>query len=157
MRIQMKAAIFMYYRGESDFAPGEPVGHEFIGVVELCPNCRAGITTACTHGGFIPAGDGGRGELVRVPLADGTVVKVDGKPSGDTVAVIGDGAVGLCGVVSATLARAQRIVALRRHPQRQAPAKEFGATDIVEARDSEAVADTYAAMTSGAPSHHRSP
>jgi threonine dehydrogenase-like Zn-dependent dehydrogenase len=89
-----------YYRGDSEFSPG-PIGHEFIGVVEdvgadvtglnpgdlviapfafsdgTCPNCRHGITTACTNGGFFPMnGDGGEGEAVRVPLADGTLVTV---------------------------------------------------------------------------------
>src|SRR4051794_28608222 len=85
-----------YYRGDSEFEPG-PIGHEFVGVVEevgpevenldtgdfviapfaysdgTCPHCRRGITTACANGGFFPMnGDGGQGEAVRVPLADGT-------------------------------------------------------------------------------------
>ena len=91
-----------YYRGESPFEPG-PIGHEFIGVVEdvgsevrnvakgdfvispfafsdgTCPHCRHGITSACAAGGFFPMnGDGGQGEGVRVPLADGTLVPVPG-------------------------------------------------------------------------------
>src|SRR5205807_1623343 len=97
-----------------------------------CPHCRRGITTACVNGGFIPAGngDGGQGEAVRVPLADGTLVAVPGSghsrdvmaslltlsdvmgtghhaavcarvDARDTVAVVGDGAVGLCGVLAA--------------------------------------------------------
>ena len=96
-----------YYRGETDFPVDSPIGHEFIGVVEqvgddvktvaagdfvvspfaysdgTCPDCQVGMTTACAHGGFIPAGngDGGQGELVRVPQADGTLVKVPGSPS----------------------------------------------------------------------------
>ena len=144
-----------YYRGDSPFEPG-PIGHEFIGVVEdvgaevraiaegnlvispfafsdgTCPHCRHGITSACSNGGFYPSnGDGGQGEAVRVPLADGTLVTVpssdrsdetmrslltlsdvfatghhaavcaDVRP-GSTVAVVGDGAVGLCGVLAAS-------------------------------------------------------
>src|SRR2546423_12997666 len=99
-----------YYRGDSPFDPG-PIGHEFIGVVEdigsdvrtvgkgdfviapfaysdgTCPHCRHGITTACKSGGFIPVGngDGGQGEGVRVPLADGTLVKVPGSGYSDQV------------------------------------------------------------------------
>ena len=183
-----------FYRGETPFEPG-PIGHEFIGVVEdvgadvqnvtkgdfvispfafsdgTCPHCRHGITTACVRGGFFPTGngDGGQGEAVRVPLADGTLVGVPGsghsdetmasllalsdvmgtgehaavcarvKP-GDTVAVVGDGAVGLCGVLAAKRHGAERIIALSRHAQRQQLAREFGATDIVEARGEEAIA-----------------
>jgi threonine dehydrogenase-like Zn-dependent dehydrogenase len=140
-----------YYRGESPFEPG-PIGHEFIGVVgaevrdvkagELviapfafsdgtCPHCRHGITSACVAGGFYPMnGDGGQGEAVRVPLADGSLVEVPGSGhsdemlaslltlsdvmstghhaavcadvrAGSTVAVVGDGAVGLSGVLAA--------------------------------------------------------
>ncbi|MGO9977419.1 MAG: zinc-dependent alcohol dehydrogenase family protein [Solirubrobacteraceae bacterium] len=180
-----------YYRGETPFAPG-PIGHEFLGVVEdvgsevhnvhrgdfvispfafsdgTCPHCRHGITTACVTGGFYPSnGDGGQGEGVRVPLADGTLVRVPGsghsdeivaslltlsdvmatghhaavcaavKP-GSVVAVVGDGAVGLCGVLAAARLGAERVVALSRNPVRQALAREFGATDIVPERGEEA-------------------
>ena len=187
-----------YYRGVTDFPADGPIGHEFIGVVEqvgddvktlsagdfvvspfaysdgTCPDCQVGMTTACAHGGFIPAGngDGGQGELVRVPLADGTLVTVPGSPSdysdevlasllalsdvmgtgqhaavsaqverGDTVAVVGDGAVGLCAVIAAKRLGAERIIALSRHPDRQQLAREFGATDIVDTRGDEAVED----------------
>jgi threonine dehydrogenase-like Zn-dependent dehydrogenase len=181
-----------YYRGETDFPPG-PIGHEFIGVVEdtgadvrtvkrgqlviapfaysdgTCPHCRHGIHTACLNGGFFPQnGDGGQGEAVRVPVADGTLVAVPGsghppeilaalltlsdvmstghhaavcarlKP-GDTAAVVGDGAVGLCGVLAARRLGAERIIALSRHADRQALARAFGATDIVAERGAEAV------------------
>src|SRR3989440_9171216 len=96
-----------YYRGDSPFDPG-PNGHEFAGVVEdvgsevrhvkqgdfviapfaysdgTCPHCRRGITSACVAGGFFPAnGDGGQGEAVRVPLADGTLVRVPGSGHSD--------------------------------------------------------------------------
>jgi threonine dehydrogenase-like Zn-dependent dehydrogenase len=183
-----------YYRGESDYKPGDPIGHEFIGVVEqvgdkvsniakgdfviapfaycdgTCPNCQAGMTTACVAGGFIPAGnkDGGQGKFVRVPLADGSLVKVPGSnhsdetlaslltlsdvmstghhaavcagiKTGDTVAVVGDGAVGLCAIIAAKRLGAERIIALSRNPARQKLAREFGATDIVEERGEEAI------------------
>src|SRR5215210_1695288 len=182
-----------YYRGETPFEPGGPIGHEFIGVVEdvgadvthlnkgdlviapfafsdgTCPNCRHGITTACTNGGFFPMnGDGGQGEAVRVPLADGTLVSVPGSghsdemmrslltlsdvmatghhaavcanvQAGQTVGVVGDGAVGLSGVLAAKRLGAERIVALSRHADRQQLATAFGATDIVAERGDEAV------------------
>jgi threonine dehydrogenase-like Zn-dependent dehydrogenase len=176
-----------YYRGDSPFEPG-PIGHEFIGVVEdvgsevrtiangdfvvspfafsdgTCPNCRHGITTACSAGGFYPMnGDGGQGEGVRVPLADGTLVPVPGSghsdqtmvslltlsdvlatghhaavcadvKAGGVVAVVGDGAVGLSGVLASWRLGAERVIALSRNPARQKLAREFGATEIVEAR-----------------------
>ena len=181
-----------YYRGETPFEPG-PIGHEFVGVVEevgsavstltrgdfviapfafsdgTCPHCLHGITTACSNGGFFPMnGDGGQGEAVRVPLADGTLVAVPGSghsdetlasllslsdvmgtghhaavcagvKEGDTVAVVGDGAVGLCAVIAARRIGAERIIALSRHADRQELARAFGATDIVEQRGEEAV------------------
>lgn len=181
-----------YYRGDSEFEPG-PIGHEFIGIVEdagrevnsiakgdlviapfaysdgTCPHCLHGVQTACLNGGFFPLGngDGGQGEAVRVPLADGTLVKVPGTgysdemmasllslsdvmgtghhaamcarvKAGDVVAVIGDGAVGLSGVLAASRLGAERIIALSGNPDRQKLAREFGATDIVEGRGDEA-------------------
>lgn len=114
--------------------------------------------------------DGGQGEFVRVPFADATLVVVPGgRPSddrlpsllalsdvfgtghhaavsaglvaGSTVAVVGDGAVGLSGVLAAKRLGASRIIALSRHPERQAVAREFGATHIVAARGDEGVAE----------------
>lgn len=182
-----------YYRGDTEFPPG-PIGHEFVGVVEdvgadvqnvkrgdfviapfaysdgTCPHCLHGITTACDNGGFYPMnGDGGQGEAVRVPLADGSLVPVPGSGhssemlaslltlsdvfptghhaavcarvnAGDTVAVVGDGAVGLSGVLAAKRLGADRIIALSRNPVRQDLARDFGATDIVEQRGDEATA-----------------
>jgi threonine dehydrogenase-like Zn-dependent dehydrogenase len=182
-----------YYRGESPFEPG-PIGHEFIGVVEevggdvgtvskgdlviapfaysdgTCPHCRHGIHTACANGGFFPMnGDGGQGEAVRVPLADGTLVSVPGSghsdemlaslltlsdvmatghhaavcagvQAGQTVAVVGDGAVGLSGVLAAKRLGAERVIALSRNPVRQEFARTFGATDVVPERGEEATA-----------------
>ncbi|HUN38074.1 MAG TPA: zinc-dependent alcohol dehydrogenase family protein [Trebonia sp.] len=111
--------------------------------------------------------DGGQGEAVRVPLAGATLVPVPGSghsdgvlrsllalsdvmstghhaaavagvKKGDTVAVVGDGAVGLCAVLASKRLGAERIIALSRHPGRQLVARQFGATDIVEARGDEA-------------------
>ena len=182
-----------YYRGQSEYTPGTPIGHEFLGVVEqvgdrvqniakgdfviapflysdgTCPNCRRGITSACVSGGVwgVNGIDGGQGEAVRVPLADGTLVKVPGSghsektlaslltlsdvmstgyhvaksadvKKGDTVGIVGDGAVGLCAIIAAKRLGAQRIIALSRNPSRQKLAREFGATDIVAERGGEA-------------------
>ena len=143
-----------------------------------CPNCRNGVTTACMNGGFFPMnGDGGQGEAVRVPLADTTLVSVPGsehsdemmrslltlsdvmatghhaavcaqvKP-GQTVAVVGDGAVGLSGVLAAKRLGAERIIALSRHADRQQLATAFGATDIVAERG-EAAVEKIKEMTGG--------
>ena len=113
--------------------------------------------------------DGGQGQAVRVPQAGGTLVRVPGSghpdevlrsllalsdvmatghhaaavagvKAGDTVAVVGDGAVGLCAVLAARRLGAERVIALSRHASRQKVAREFGATDIIEARGDEAVA-----------------
>jgi alcohol dehydrogenase len=113
--------------------------------------------------------DGGQGQYVRSPFADATLVKVPGSDfsdemlasftaltdvmctghhavvsagmkKGDTVAVVGDGAVGLCAVIAAKRLGAGRIIALSRNPARQKVAKEFGATDIVEERGADAIA-----------------
>jgi len=112
--------------------------------------------------------DGGQGEAVRVPLAGSTLVPVPGSEhpdamlrsllalsdvmstghhaaavagvkKGDTVTVVGDGAVGLCAVLASRRLGAERIIALSRHAGRQEVAREFGATDIVEARGEEAI------------------
>src|SRR4051812_24982393 len=137
-----------------------------------CPHCRAGSTISCVSGGTFGNGtiDGGQGEAVRVPLAEGTLGKVPdsghgddvlrsvltpadvmstghhaavsgGVQRGDTVAVVGDGAVGLSAVLAAKRLGAERVVALSRHADRQALARRFGATDIVAARGEEAVAE----------------
>ncbi|MCU1514249.1 MAG: dehydrogenase [Microbacteriaceae bacterium] len=140
-----------------------------------CVNCLNGISSSCLHGGWWGAddrlggfADGGQGELVRVPHADGTLVATPGQPdaalipslltladvmgtghhaaksagvtAGSTVVVVGDGAVGLCAVLAARRLGASRIVAMSRNPARQAVAKEFGATDIVELRGEEGIA-----------------
>src|SRR6266571_1322034 len=129
-----------------------------------CAFCHKGLQTSCVHGGFFGTEDveGTQAEAVRVPLADGTLfalpvgeddalmpslltlsdvmgtghhaaVAADVGP-GKTVAVVGDGAVGLCGVIAAKRLGAERIMLLGSHPDRIALGTEFGATDIVSVR-----------------------
>ena len=130
-----------------------------------CPNCRAGYQSGCQHLEFMT---GAQAPYARVPLADGTLVATDEIPSddlipsllavsdvlgtgwfaadaanvkpGSTVVVVGDGAVGLLGVLSAKQMGAERIIAMSRHEPRQKLAKEFGATDIVSERGEEGIA-----------------
>ena len=162
----------------TDIKKGELVIAPFAFSDGSCPNCRHGITTACMNGGFFPMnGDGGQGEAVRVPLADTTLVAVPGSghsdatmrslltlsdvmgtghhaavcaqvEAGQTVAVVGDGAVGLSGVLAAKRLGAERIITLSRHADRQKLAREFGATDIVAERGEEAV-EAVKEMTGG--------
>lgn len=182
------------YRSMEPSAAGERMGHEFIGVVEevgpgvrtisrgqvviapfawsdgTCEFCREGLHTSCLHGGWWGGTelDGGQGEAVRVPQADGTLYAVPVGPDdalmpslltlsdvmgtghhaaiaanvgpGKRVAVVGDGAVGLCGVIAARRLGAGQIIMLGRHADRIALAREFGATDIVSERGKDAVA-----------------
>lgn len=172
---------------------GRRMGHEFIGVVEeagpavrtvkpgdvvvapfaisdgTCEFCREGLQTSCLRGGWWGGedNDGGQGEAVRVPHADGTLVALPvGRddalmPSlltlsdvmgtghhaalaarvapGRVTAVIGDGAVGLCGVIAARRLGAERVILMGRHPDRVALARDFGATDVVRERGAEAI------------------
>jgi hypothetical protein len=134
-----------------------------------CVFCHEGLHTSCLHGGFFGNADvgGAQAEAQRVPQADGTLFVLPvGKddalmPSlltlsdvmgtghhaavaarvgpGKTVAVIGDGAVGLCGVIAAKRLGAEQIIILGRHADRITLAKEFGATDVVSERGAEAV------------------
>src|SRR5438552_18846756 len=191
-----------YYRGQSPHAPG-PIGHEFIGIVEqvgadvrsfargnfivapfkssdgTCAHCRAGWTSNCVAGA--PFGtdgvDGGQGEAVRVPFADGTLVRIPGSGHSDemmrsllalsdvmctghhvavsagvrpgsVVAVVGDGAVGLCAVIAAARLGAALIIALSRNPARQALAQSFGATDIIAERG-DAATEAVLELTDG--------
>jgi threonine dehydrogenase-like Zn-dependent dehydrogenase len=185
---------------------GRRMGHEFIGVVEAvgadvrtvkrgdlvvapfawsdgtCVFCQSGLQTSCLNGGFWggTALDGGQGEAVRVPQADGTLVALPvGRddallPSlltlsdvmgtghhaalaarvgpGMTVAVVGDGAVGLCGVIAARRLGAEQIIMLGRHPDRIALARAFGATDIVSERG-EAAIERVRELTRGLGAH----
>jgi threonine dehydrogenase-like Zn-dependent dehydrogenase len=155
--------------------PGDFVIAPFYDCDMTCINCVNGVSTSCLNGGWWGAddriggfADGGQGEFVRVPHADGSLVATPGQPDaslipglltladvmgtghhaavsagvtlGSTVVVVGDGAVGLCAVIAAKRLGASHIVAMSRHPQRQALAREFGATDIVDERGDDGVA-----------------
>ncbi|MFC7643308.1 alcohol dehydrogenase catalytic domain-containing protein [Streptosporangium lutulentum] len=186
------------YRGIINRVERSRLGHEFIGVVEevgsevgtlrpgdlvvapfmwsdnTCPACVDGIQSSCDNGGTFgaPGTDGGQGEAVRVPQADGTLVAVPGGVSGvdeslyaallsasdvmatglhgavlagvtegSTVAVIGDGAVGLCAVLGAkAVLGAERIILMSRHADRAAIGRSFGATDVIAERGDEGIA-----------------
>jgi hypothetical protein len=185
------------YRGElMIYGIGGRTGHEFIGIVEdvgtevhgikkgdrviapfafsdgTCPYCRHGLHTSCVAGGYWGGrNDGGQGEAVRAPQADGTLVPIPrdvdltdpqlvasfaaltdvmatghhaavsaGVGPGCTVAVVGDGAVGLCAVLAAARLGAERIIALGHHRERLGIAQRFGATDLLDERGEQAVA-----------------
>lgn len=173
---------------------GDRIGHEFLGVIEqvgkdvsglkpgdvvvapfvwadnTCDFCREGLQTSCRHGGLwgMNGVDGGQGEAVRVPQAQGTLVKLPvGEDSGllpslltlsdvfptghhcavtagvnarTTVTVIGDGAVGLSAVLAAKRLGAERIILMGRHKDRTDLGRAFGATDVVAERGEEGVA-----------------
>ena len=179
------------YRGVEAVNGPTRMGHEYVGVVErvgaevrtvgvgdlvvgsfvasdnTCEICRAGYQSRCVHQVMMGA-IGTQAEYARVPLADGTLVRVPGEPTpaqtrgllaasdvlgtgwfaavaaqagpGRTVAVVGDGAVGLLGVLAARRLGAERVVAMSRHADRQALAQRFGATDIVTERGDAGVA-----------------
>ncbi|WP_167564524.1 zinc-binding dehydrogenase, partial [Escherichia coli] len=146
--------------------PGDLVVASFSYQDNTCEFCRAGVQTSCVHGGFFSAA---QAELVRVPQADGTLVALPvGEDSplmpslltladvygtgyhaakraqvspGDTVAVIGDGAVGLLAVLSARQLGAEQIILMGRHQSRTELGREFGATDVVAARGEEGIAE----------------
>ncbi len=176
------------YRGISPVTKPTPMGHEYCGVVEevgaavtsvkpgqfvigsffasdnACPHCQAGYQTSCEHKEFISTA---QAPMLRVPLADGTLVATPDVPADDqipsllavsdvmgtgwfaadaanvqpgmTVVVVGDGAVGLLSVLSARQRGAERIIAMSGHEARQKLAVEFGATDIVTERGDEGV------------------
>ena len=177
------------YRGISPFPEPTPMGHEYCGIIEevgsdvthvkpgqfvigsffasdnTCPNCQYGYQSTCQHAEFVGTA---QAPLVRIPLADGTLVATPHIPSddlipdlvtlsdvmgtgwfaahaanvipGSTVVVVGDGAVGQLGALSAKLKGAERIIVMSRHDTRTALAREFGATDIVVDRGAEGVA-----------------
>src|SRR5258708_15922743 len=150
--------------GVARITPGQFVIGSFCASDITCPNCRVGYQSSCQHAEFIGAA---QAPFLRVPLADGTLVAAPDVPSDDmvpsllalsdvmgtgwfvadaanvkpgkTVVVVGDGAVGLLGVLSAKHMGAERIIAMSRHDSRQKLAREFGATDIVTARGDEGV------------------
>jgi threonine dehydrogenase-like Zn-dependent dehydrogenase len=177
------------YRGAQPIDGPTPMGHEYCGIVEevgdavtsvkpgqfvigsffasdnTCPHCHHGYQTSCARQEPVV---GAQAPVLRVPLADGTLVATQDVPSdelipsllalsdvmgtawfaadvanvkpGKTVAVVGDGAVGLLAVLSAKLMGAERIIAMSRHESRQKLAREFGATEIVTERGDEGVA-----------------
>ena len=149
--------------------PGDVVVMPFAISDGTCVFCHEGLLTACVHLGFFGnnGNDGAQAEAIRIPYADGTlfalpvgtddalmpslltladvmgtghhaavVAKVS---SGKIVAVVGDGAVALCGVIAAKRLGAERIILLGRHPDRTALGREFGATDVVSERGAEAI------------------
>jgi threonine dehydrogenase-like Zn-dependent dehydrogenase len=148
---------------------GELVVSPFLWSDGSCVFCREGLQSECLHGGRYGFADvdGAQGEAVRVPQADGTLVVLpvgednELMPSlltladvmgtgyhaalaakagpGKTVAVVGDGAVGLCGVIAAKRLGAERIILLGNNPDRVALGQEFGATDVVRERGDDAV------------------
>src|SRR5215207_7590787 len=179
------------YRGVEAVDGPSPMGHEYAGIVQevgsqvtsirpgqfvvgsfwasdnTCELCQAGYQSACIH--REPMGAlGAQAELLRVPLADGTLVATPDLPADDlipsllaasdvlgtgwfaavaaeagpgkTVAVVGDGAVGLLGVLAARQLGAERIVIFSRHADRQELARDFGATDVIPERGDEGVA-----------------
>jgi threonine dehydrogenase-like Zn-dependent dehydrogenase len=177
------------YRGLQPIDGPTPMGHEYCGVVEevgkevrnirpgqfvigsfatsdnTCPHCQYGYQSSCVQREFVSRA---QAPILRVPLADGTLVPTPGIPSDDlvpsllalsdvmgtgwfaadaanvkpggTVVVVGDGAVGLLGVLSAKTMGAERIIAMSRHESRKKLAREFGATDIVSERGEQGIA-----------------
>lgn len=147
--------------------PGQFVVGSFFASDNTCAICRAGFQSSCVHRRPVGA-EGAQAEYLRVPLADGTLVATPEVPADDlvpsllaasdvlgtgwfgavaadvgpgrTVAVVGDGAVGLLGVLAARELGAERIIAMSRHEPRQKLATEFGATDIVTERGDDGVA-----------------
>jgi threonine dehydrogenase-like Zn-dependent dehydrogenase len=191
------------YRGIEDLEWPAPMGHEYVGIVEevgsevatikpgqfvvgsfwasdnTCEICRTGYQSACLN--RVPMGAlGAQAELLRVPLADGTLVATPDLPPDDlipnllsasdvlgtgwfgavaaeagpgkTVAVVGDGAVGLLAVLAARQLGAERIIAMSRHEPRQRLAREYGATDIVDERGEDGVANVKE-LTNGLGAH----
>ena len=147
--------------------PGQFVVGSFFASDNTCEICQAGYQTSCIHRVGVGS-EGAQAQRMRVPLADGTLVATPDVPADDlvpdflaasdvlgtgwfaavaaeagpgkTVAVVGDGAVGLLGVFAARELGAERIIAMSRHEPRQQLAREFGATDIVTERGDEGVA-----------------
>jgi len=194
------------YNSMTPTETGNRMGHEFVGVVEAvgsavrtvkkgnlvvapfawsdgtCEFCRQGLQTSCLHGGWWGGTelDGGQGEAVRVPHADGTLVVLPVSPDhalmpslltlsdvmgtghhaalaakvgpGKIAAIVGDGAVGLCAVIAARRLGAERIIMLGRHADRIALARTFGATEIVSERG-EAAIERVRELTGGLGAH----
>lgn len=148
-----------------DFKAGDFVIVPFDHCDNTCAHCAAGMHSACDHVGITASG---QAEYTKVTQADGSLVKTDGEPDADlvpslmalsdvmatgwhaavaarvreggTVVVVGDGAVGLCGVLAASQMGAETIIAMSRHESRQEIARKFGATHIVEERGKDGAA-----------------
>src|SRR6059058_1123177 len=164
--------------GVSTLKVGDVVVMPFAYSDGTCAFCHEGLHTSCVHGGFFGTVElpGAQAEAVRIPQADGTLVVLPVRADdalmaslltlsdvmgtghhaaraakvgrGKTVAVLGDGAVGLCAVIAARRLGAEQIIMMGRHPDRIALAKQFGATDVVSERGEEAVARVRA-LTGG--------
>ncbi len=160
--------------------PGQFVVGSFFASDNTCEICRAGYQTSCVNREILGTGGGAQSQRMRVPLADGTLVATPDVPDADlvpdflaasdvlgtgwfgavaaeagpgkTVAVVGDGAVGLLGVLAAQQLGAERIIAMSRHEPRQKLALEFGATDIVTERGDAGV-EQVKALTGGLGAH----
>lgn len=197
-----------FYRGVTQWTPGDRTGHEFVGIIEevgsevrglrpgeaviapfvcsdgTCEFCRAGLQTSCVHmSNFGDEENGGQAEFVLVPYADGTLVKMPEAVAhdedkhnasvtlsdvmatghhgvvsaqtapGSTVVVVGDGAVGLCGVLSAAKeVRAERIIAVGHNERRLEIARRFGATHTFNSHDQN-VQDELLELTGGGAPH----
>jgi threonine dehydrogenase-like Zn-dependent dehydrogenase len=156
-----------------DFKAGDFVVVPFCHCDNTCAHCRAGVQSACVNGGMTTSG---QGELALVGQADGSLVRTGETPADDEVAsvlalsdvmptgwhaavsagvskggsvvVVGDGAVGLCGVLAASVMGAETIIAMSRHEPRQQIAKEFGATHVVAERG-DAAEQAVAEITDG--------
>ena len=158
---------------------GDFVVGSFFASDNTCEICQAGYQSRCVHA-YLMGAEGTQAELARVPMADGTLVATPGLPDADllpsllaasdvlgtgwfaavaaeadpgkTVAVVGDGAVGLLGVLAAQQLGAERIIAMSRHEDRQKLAVAFGATDVVEERGDVGV-DRIKELTDGLGAH----
>jgi threonine dehydrogenase-like Zn-dependent dehydrogenase len=159
--------------------PGQFVVGSFFASDDTCEICRAGYQSRCVHAELMGS-IGTQAEYARIPLADGTLVALPETPSeelvpsllaasdvlgtgwfgavaaeagpGKTVAVVGDGAVGLLGILAARELGAERIIAMSRHEPRQRLAREFGATDVITTRGDEGVAEVKE-LTNGLGAH----
>ncbi len=155
------------------FAPGDFVVVPFCHCDNTCPVCRKGMQAGCLNLGVT---SGGQGEYVRVTQASGSLVRTPDQPDpsqlpallalsdvmatgwhaavcagvepGASVVVVGDGAVGLCGVLAAATMGAEQIIVMSRHEPRQVVARRFGATDVVAVRGEEGV-EAVRALTGG--------
>lgn len=194
-----------FYRGVTQWEPGDRTGHEFIGIVEECGSevssvrkgdrviapfaisdgtcefCMSGLQTSCVHGqSWGDDANGAQAEAVRVPLADGTLVRMPESVAADdrklvsalsltdvmstghhgvvsanalnsrSLVVIGDGAVGLCSVLSAHRLGVPVIIAMGHNGRRLQQAREFGATHLFNSRDAQAAQEVIEATSGGA-------